>query len=203
MDLNEKNINPESLKEMLMGTHTSQNKIQIGYTGENSPNEIRNIGDRWTDSDGNEWEQRQGYAIKLGKEWQQELREYLKEFKNCPKDVCTCSMPKKLDEKMKVIHGMCFDCVVEMEHRLRIEGKFEEYEKQKVKNNILAWIKEAEKDKNLIIEELTRTLEFVNSNGIVEKWKSDLDPVQLRNKIENDFENLKQNLLKKLEKIDE
>jgi hypothetical protein len=202
MDLNEKNITPESLKKMLTGTHETQNKIQIGYTGEATPTEIRNIGDKWTDSDGNEWEQRNGYAIKLGKEWQQELREYLNEFKNCPKETCTCTMPKRLDEKMKVIHGMCFDCVLSMEHKLRIEGKFEEYEKQKVKNNVMAWIKEAEKDKDLIIEELTRSLEFVNSNGLVEKWGNNVDPIQMKNKIEADFENLKQDLLKKLETTD-
>ena len=63
--------------------------------------------------------------MKLGKVWQQELHQYLNEFPNCPKETCTCGMPKRLDEKMRKIHGMCFDCVVSMEHKIRIEGKWD------------------------------------------------------------------------------
>jgi hypothetical protein len=111
------------------------------------------------------------FYIKLGKEWQQELHQYLNSFPNCQKEVCTCTMPKRIDEKMKTIHGMCFDCVIEMEHKIRLEGKWEEYEKEKVKQNALAWLKEAEKDKNLIAEELSK-VEFANSFGDSEKWSS-------------------------------
>ena len=199
MDLNENNINVESLKQMLQGNHATQNKIQIGYTAENTNKEIRIVGDKWKDDDGNEWEQKDGYVSKLGKEWQQELHQYLNSFKNCPKETCTCEMPKRLDEKMKIIHGMCFDCVLKMEHKLRIEGKYKEYEKEKIKNNALAWIEQAEKDKNYVIEELTKSMEFVNSNGMVEKWKNNVDPEELRNKIEEEFIKFKQDLLSKLE----
>lgn len=199
MELNEKNINIESLKQMMKGSHSTQNKIQVGYKGESQVQETRKIGDKWEDADGNEWEQRNGYAVKLGKDWQQELHDYLKSFKNCPKETCTCTMPKRLDEKMKIVHGMCFDCVVQMEHKLRIEGKFEEYEKEKIKNNMLSWIEQAEKDKDYVIEELSKTLEFVNSNGIVEKWENNVDKDELKNKIEEEFEKFKKDMLSKLE----
>jgi hypothetical protein len=43
---------------------------------------------------------------------------------------------KNLDEKMWNIHKICFDCVIDMEHQLRIEGKYDEYEKRKVKENL-------------------------------------------------------------------
>ena len=197
MELNEKNINVESLKQMLEGRHSSQNKIQVGYT--NDKHEHHDLGERWTDDDGNEWEQKDGYAIKLGKEWQQELHEYLTTFKNCPKETCTCTMPKRLDEKMKSIHGMCFDCVIDMEHKLKIQGKYNEYEKEKVKQNTMAWLEQAEKDKNYVIAELTKSLEFVNSNGMVEKWSNNVDPEELKNKIEEEFERFKQETLSNLE----
>lgn len=198
MDLNEKDINIESLKEMLEGRHSSQNKIQIGY--KNDIHEHHNTGERWADSDGNEWEQRDGYAIKLGKDWQQELHSYLNEFKNCPKETCTCTLPKKLDRKMNSIHGMCFDCVVDMEHKLKIAGKYKEYEKEKIKQNALAWIAQAEKDKDSIIEELIQSkFEFVNSNGLVEKWVSDINVDEMRQKIEEEFQKFKEETLLKLE----
>lgn len=58
----------------------------------------------------------------------------------CPK--CTRVMNKKLDNKMYWIHNTCFDCVIEMETQLRIEGKWEEYERNKVKENIRSYIKD-------------------------------------------------------------
>jgi hypothetical protein len=42
-------------------------------------------------------------------------------------------------------------------------------------------------------------MEFVNSNGMVEKWKNNVDPEELRNKIEEEFIKFKQDLLSKLE----
>jgi hypothetical protein len=133
MDLNESNINVESLKQMLQGKHTTQNKIQV-TVGDYAPTVSRKVGEKWTDEDGNEWEQKEGYATKLGKEWQQELRKELSTFSNCPKEVCTCTLPNHLDKKMKAIHNMCFDCVIAMEHKLRIQGKYKEFYKSNISN---------------------------------------------------------------------
>lgn len=198
MEFNEKNINPEVLKQMLKGTHSSQNKIQV-TVGDYNPTITRKVGDTWTDSEGVLWEQKEGYTARVESEWRKDVRDQLKSFSNCPKETCTCIAPSRLDEKMRIFHRMCFDCVLKMEHKLKLEGKYKEYERERVKNNVLAWIQEAEKDKNSIIEELAKSLEFVNSNGMVEKWSNNIDPEELRNKIENDFEKLKNDLLSKLE----
>lgn len=188
----------EDVKALLKGEHSSQNSITIGYSGEVEEKITRNIGDRWFDADGNEWEQKDGYKLKLGKEWQQELHTYLHEFTNCQKEVCTCTFPKKIDEKMKNIHGMCFDCVVEMEHKIRLEGKWDEYEKEKVKANALAWLKEAERDKNMIAEELSK-LEFTNSFGDVESWETGTTKEQILQKIEEEFQKFREDFIAKLE----
>jgi hypothetical protein len=190
----------QDVKKLLAGEHDSQNKVQVGYGGEKSEdNEVRQVGDKWFDADGNEWEQKNGYKIKLGKVWQQELHEYLNTFTNCPKETCTCGMPKRLDEKMRRIHGMCFDCVIDMEHKIRLEGKWDEYEKRKVKENAIAWLAEAEKDKNLIADELSR-LEFSNDFGDIEKWKTSINKEELLEKIENEFSEFRKNFIEQLEK---
>ena len=189
----------DDVKKLLAGKHESQEKVQVGYTEEDTEKTLsRKVGDRWFDEDGNEWEQRKGYKIKLGKEWQQELHEYLNTFQKCPKETCTFTMPKRLDQKMKAIHGMCFDCVVDMEHKIRLEGKWDEYEKRKVKENALAWLQEAERDKNAIASELSR-VEFTNDFGDNEKWKTPLNKEELLAKIENEFEEFRNNFIKKLE----
>ena len=190
----------QDIKKLLEDKHDIQNRIILGYDEiDKEEQTTREIGEKWFDSDGNEWEQKKGYKVKLGKEWQQELHEYLNTFPNCNKETCTCMFPKKLDEKMKKIHGMCFDCVVEMEHKIRLEGKWEEYEKRKVKENALSWLKEAERDKNLIVDELSR-LEFTNDFGDIEKWNTPLNKEELLKKIENEFIEFRKNFIEKLEK---
>lgn len=190
----------QDVKKLLDGKHESQNKIAVGYIGEKTENDKdRKIGDKWFDEDGNEWEQKNGYKVKLGKEWQQELHNYLNTFQNCPKETCTCGMPKKIDEKMKAIHGMCFDCVIDMEHKIRLEGKWDEYEKRKVKENAIAWLKEAEKDKDAIANELSR-MEFTNDFGDNEKWKTPLNKEELLEKIEKEFAEFRKNFIEQLER---
>jgi hypothetical protein len=188
----------EDVKKLLNNQHQSQNQIQVGYGGETNDKPIRKVGDKWTDSDGNEWEQKEGYSMKLGKEWQQELHHYLNSFSKCPKETCTCTMPKRMDEKMRMIHGMCFDCVIDMEHKIRLEDKWDEYEREKMKENALSWLAEAEKDKNLIAEELSK-VEFANSFGDSEKWSSGITKEQILQKIEEEFQKFRQDFIQKLE----
>ena len=72
----------DDVRQLLKNEHSSQTAIQVGYDGEVEEKISRKVGDKWTDSDGNEWEQKEGYSIKLGKEWQQELHNYLNTFPN-------------------------------------------------------------------------------------------------------------------------
>jgi len=96
----------QDVKELLKGNHASQNVIQVGYDGEVEEKITRKIGDRWMDSDGNEWEQKEGDSIKLGKDWQQELHGYLTTIANCRKGTCSCNLPRRIDDKMRMSHDM-------------------------------------------------------------------------------------------------
>ena len=149
---------------MLHGKHSTQNKIQV-TVGDYAPTVTRKVGEEWTDDDGNEWEQKEGYATKMGKEGQQELRKELSTFSNCPKEVCTCTLPNHLDKKMKAIHNMCFDCVIAMEHKLRIQGKYKEYEKEDtikgiiVRANMFKYIQNELPDVQLGLKNFNRSLQ--------------------------------------------
>jgi hypothetical protein len=191
-------LTSDDIQKMVKGEHSSQNKIQVSVSDDYKPTITRHVGDKWTDADGNEWEQKDGYALRLGKEWQQELQKELSSFANCPKETCTCDFPNRYDKKMKAIHGMCFDCVIAMEHKLRIQGKYEEYEREKIKSNALAWLAEAEKDKDILADTLSR-LEFTNEFGDVEKWNTNFNKEELLEKITIEFENFKKMILEQLE----
>lgn len=157
----------------------------------------RNIGDRWEDSDGNIWEQKEGYRVKMSKNHEifQKIRDELSIPKICPK--CNNEMKTWQDKKFYRIHKMCMRCVVLFEHELRITGKYEEYEKNKIKENSLAWLRDAEKEVEILKESLK--IEYVNEDGSIEKWESDISPEEMKEKIQVAFDKFKEEFLKKLE----
>ena len=56
---------------------------------------------------------------------------------------CDKVMKKRLDNKMWTLYGHCFDCQIKFEQKLRIEGKFDEWQESKVKQNKISFIKDA------------------------------------------------------------
>ena len=185
--------NVKAVREMIAGTHKTQTKTNVSF-GEKKTFVKREVGDRWTDDDGTLWEQKKGYKVKLGK--LSELRQNLNKFPNCKKEICTCTNPKRNDIKMKTIHGMCFDCVIEMEHKLKIEGKYEEYEREKVFANMKSWLKGAEVEKEALKTALKA--KFVNEDGSIEEW-NEMSWDEVEKKIDNEFRLFKENYLKKWE----
>lgn len=109
----------------------------------------------------------------------------------CPK--CELVMNKKLDNKMYWIHNMCFDCVIEFETKMRIEGKWEEYEKNKIKENIRSYIKETEgqvKEAKVNIEKESVFVNVVNESlGSVhyEKWNASSGDIENHKKEMDDI----------------
>ena len=150
--------------------------------------------------EGDEWEEGgKLWTIKNGiKRTVTKMDQARKEFLTplaCPE--CGSPMKHHLDEKMWNIHKMCFDCVIDMEHQLRIEGKYNDYEKQKVKENALAWLRDAEKD----VEDLVNAYKyasFVNQDGSVENWAGGLSPEEFENKVRGEFEKFKIDFVDKL-----
>lgn len=85
---------------------------------------------------------------------------------NCPS--CNGVMPvDDIHKKMYSIHRMCLDCVVKMEAKIKLEGKWDEYAKNVMNSN-----------KNASLEDFERALEswmqdkdtFVSEAGDIESW---------------------------------
>ena len=185
--------NVKAVKEMIAGTHRTQTKNTVSF-GESKEFIKREVGDQWTDDEGNIWEQKKGYKVKLGK--LSELRKELTTFPKCQKEVCTCTNPTRNDLKMKAIHGMCLDCVVDMENNLKIEGKYKEYERQKMLDNGKAWLKQAELEKEAL--KVALKARFINEDGSFEDWDG-MSWGEMEDKIENEFRIFRENFIQKLE----
>ena len=91
----------------------------------------------------------------------------------CPE--CKKVMKKKLDDKFWRLMGHCFDCQVTIENKLRIEGKYEEWERKKILENKKSYLKDLKQS----IDEFEKTegkAEFFNNVGArtpeleKEKW---------------------------------
>ena len=95
---------------------------------------------------------------------------------------CKKIMKKHLDEKMWYLYNHCFECQVDIENKLRISGKFDEWAQQKVIANKLSWIR----DQKQSIEEFKNQgkVEFweqIRPDGYSvdkEKWNTNFDSVK-------------------------
>ena len=104
----EKNL--EKVQSYLDGTH--QEKIQFGYIPDNVEHKV---GNKWIDSDGVQWEQRDGYRSKISKV---NVGMFSKQCKDCEKP-CTKSFDVDTYNRM----GRCYGCQVHFEEELKWDKK--------------------------------------------------------------------------------
>jgi hypothetical protein len=115
----------------------------------------------------------------------------------CPE--CNKVMKSRLDDKMYRLHNHCFDCQVKFENKLRIDGKFEEWEEKKVLNNQLSYVKEQIESVEDWVDESENSPTFFNQVGIKdveleqEKWSNNREAI----------DKMSEEALKELNKIKE
>lgn len=131
-------------------TGKSGEKTQV-LTGYEKKSESRKEGDVWEES-GRNW------TIKNGIKRNITRTDKLKRLAVFPLTCPNCSKHMKindLNKKMYATQGVCFDCVIDQEHQIRISGNWESYASQQMianKNESLkdfedaveSWYKEKE-----------------------------------------------------------
>ena len=94
---------------------------------------------------------------------------------------------------------MCFDCVIDMEHEMRKQGTFDDYAKNKVRENALAWLQEAERDVEMLKKTYTQATQFVtNVEGETETWTAKMSINEFEETIQKEFDKFKEKFLNKL-----
>ena len=160
-------------RNLLMGKSGASSETQVGYKKKRI--EYKE-GDVWKEN-GKTWTIKDGIKQTISK-----LDAIKKEVFMplcCPK--CSKVMKKRLDKPNYKIHKMCFDCVIDYEHKLRIRGEYDDYIKNLKLKNRLTEINEME---NMFLELANQSNEgFVSEQGEVERWKGGIDI----NKITNDI----------------
>ena len=97
----------------------------------------------------------------------------------CPK--CDVIMKKRLDDKFWRMYNHCFDCQIKIENKMRIDGTYEAWEKEKVRQNKISILK----DEIQAIKEWKNTTvpTWFNNVGVntpeleEEKWDVDVEAI--------------------------
>jgi hypothetical protein len=150
----------QRMRNLITNKHGDKTRTQIGYDKRKQEYEE---GDIWEES-GKVWTIKNGIKQNVTK---------FDEFKKmvllplaCP--CCNKSMKATLpNKKMYTLHGKCFDCVIEMEHELRKQGKFKEYQKDIMMKNKSTEVDDLEQ----VLEAwLNEKDEFLTEQGDIEDW---------------------------------
>jgi hypothetical protein len=121
-------------------------------------------GDIW-EEDGKKWTIKNGIKQSITK------LDKFKHLVSLPLTCPSCKKPMKADDlnkKMYSIHKMCLNCVIDMEANLKLEGKYEQYEKNILNMNKNASLEEFEMALDSWLEEKDT---FVTEQGDIESWQ--------------------------------
>jgi len=142
--------------------------VQVGYI----PKKIkRSVGEEWQGSDGITWRQEVGYKKRIN--------EQADIIHDAIKEKCKCGQIIKWGSKRDKIFfnrtGLCENCIIDYETKLRIVGIYPYYETYKMVSFEIGYTKD-------IKEKLTDVIRFFNKNsgdvemicnseGFIERWK--------------------------------
>lgn len=161
--------NIDILKDYVAGVRPF---IQVGYTGQQYVK--REIGERWTDAKGIMWEQKEGGPTRVNV-MADAVRDArgIDKCRKCQKEI---RWGGKTDQKFYFKTGLCTDCLIDYETRLRVVGIYNDYEAMKLISNELGFLRDAK-------SKISDTLKFFqnntgdvtmicNSEGFIERWKN-------------------------------
>jgi hypothetical protein len=150
----------------------------VGYS---QAEEIHNEGDIWEEN-GRNWTIKNGIKRTVRKV-ESAVMPLL-----CPK--CSKPMNHPLDKKMFGIHQTCLRCVQEMESELKMQGKYEEYEQNMIRNNAKYFVENVSSGLDQFLDDMIND-SYVTEDGTIQNWVGNgIDRVEV-----------KQQILEKLNKI--
>ena len=175
-------------RNLLMGKSGASSETQVGYKKKRVDYKE---GDVWKEN-GKTWTIKDGIKQTISK-----LDAIKKEVFMplcCPK--CGKVMKKRLDKPNYKIYKMCFDCVIDFEHKLKMKGEYEDYFKNLRLKNRLTEINEME---TFFLDLANQSNEgYVSEHGEVERWKGGIDKEKISQKIIEGAQEARKNIQEKL-----
>lgn len=149
------------IRNLIEGKYGDKTKIQIGYSKKHIEYKEGDV----FNEDG------KTYTIKDGIKQNITKLDSIKNLIKFPLKCPCCNKPMKnteLNQKMYRIHTTCFNCVIEKETKLKLEGKFGEYEKEFLNKNKNSHLNEFEKALDNYSNSIKET--YMTEDGEEVRW---------------------------------
>lgn len=189
---NKKFMHPTRRKLVDMVLHGKEYETDtfVSFAGAEESNITRNIGDRWTDSNGDTWEQRDFGKMKVSdlSDAMQEVRAYLNDLNTCKSSDCKTIKVSRVDKKLISKTGFCSKCLAKKEFEIKYDGLWEAYETYKITSNMIAHGKDVVSKFKQAYNDAKQEYEVVGEDGKIEKWRMEKDVDELKKEILADIE---------------
>ncbi len=170
----EKNKHIHKSRKLIIDTvfgRTDDNQNVFGY--EKEAEKKREVGETWVDSDGKEWEQKEGFKINKSK--LDDVRAYLQKISNCSSEKCETIKYSSADKKTIIKTGLCVTCLAKQETQLKLDGTYAFYEDYKITLNKLGFVRDLKVQYEEALNGIKQQIEMVNEDGTISKWQWDID----------------------------
>ena len=171
---------------MLFRSFGREDNTQRVFGYEKETEQKREVGERWTDSNGKEWEQKEGFRASVNK--MDDVREYLKKLTTCKSEDCKTPNYSRADKKLIVRTGYCIECTQKMEQNLKNDGTYAFYEDYKITCNKIGWLRDYKQKMEDSLKYITKDYQMVYENGHVENWNWDIDIDKVKSDLKNDID---------------
>jgi hypothetical protein len=146
----------------------------------------REVGEVWTDKEGKEWEQKDGFKINTTKF--DEVRQFLQKITNCSAEECETIQYSTADKKLIAKTGLCANCLVKEEAQLRADGTYPFYEDYKMSLNKLAYIRDVKDEYEEALKGVSQQIQILNEDGTTQNWQWDIDIDKVKADIQSDID---------------
>ena len=156
----------------------------FGYEGEVS--QKREVGERWTDKEGKEWEQQEGFVSAVTQ--MDDIRRYLDKLNTCNNPDCPTTKPSMTDKRLIRKTGLCIVCLAKQERELKLDGTYTFYEDYKITLNKLGFVRDIKAQYEEALLGIKQQIEQVTEDGRVEKWTWDIDIEKVKSDLRKDID---------------
>jgi hypothetical protein len=186
-EFNKKFMHPtrRKLVDMVMHGAEYEKESFISFSGADKKKIKREVGDKWTDTDGKSWEQLEAGKVQTSElgDIMAETRAYLDKLNTCKSDNCKTIKIGRVDKKLISKTGYCLHCLTIREAQIKYDGLWEAYEDYKIFSNMIAHGNDIVAQFKQAYRDAKQTYEVVQEDGKIETWSMERDVEELKAEI--------------------